>query len=714
MISQTEPMNQGVEPPKIQVLDYNTLHASATNPRQHFDEAALQELSENIEEHGIRMPLLARPSKLHSGGYEIVAGERRYRATGKALERLAEAENPQRYGALFKLPVIVEDLDDATVLELQLIENLQRQDLTPLEEARGYQRLLDLEGGEYTPEKIAHKIGKKIDTILNKLKMLKAPKILQTALEEGKVSERHLVLVATVPGDKAREECAKKVLKGTWDWQAQEDKPLSVRETLSVISDNYRMSLRQVMWSLDDETLVEAAGACSRCPHFAKYAAQQDAELAGSLGNGRGQTDPLTCMNPECWKKKQEATLKVIKAAQKEGGPQVMKPAEQEKIINERGDLLPGAKVVKLDDKLGYEILGHYNDDKAPTWREVIGTELAGAEVKVASTKGAGLVELVDKKAAIEAAKKHGKHKKIFDRVTEGGKKIKTEQELKQREKELFRQKVDQRARFVLFTHLGETALEKGVGREFLMALLDVSLREAGMDGCRFMAEWLKLEVHAPKKDTLSQAHYREAVIEHITARDSTLAELQVFSALATLAKWVKVAGIHTELVNPFEKLYGFDEKTIEALATSQIQSEMAQKEAKKKPKLKSKGRDTDAPGSTLEVNAQVATAEILKQGDKERKRAPSRKRGTVPPAPAPMMSVQELAGELGLNEPEQHQEAGEPMTWTLEQKAAALHAGTHDLATLIGQKPNRKDKEALKVWDAERYRVRAAAAKLR
>lgn len=715
MIAQTEPMNQGEEAPRIQYLEYVELHASPTNPRKHFDEGPMQELSENIHEHGVRMPLLARPSKEKPGSYEIVAGERRFRATGMALERLAKEEDEARYAKLFKLPVIVQDLDDATVLELQLIENLQRQDLTPMEEARGYQRLLDLPGGEYTPQKIAQKISKHVATVLTKLKILKAPESLQKALDAGYISERHLVLVASIPAEKAREECAKKVMEGKQHWDEEQRKPLSVRETLSLIADSYRMSLKGVLWSLDDAELVPAAGACSQCPHFAKKAAEQDPELASNLGNGRGDTDPMTCMHPDCWRKKQEATLKVMKAAEKGGDVKVMKPAEQEKVINDHGGILSGSKMVKLDDKLPYEILGHYNDEKAPTWREVIGPVPPAGSVQIANTKHAGLVELMDKKAAIEAAK-GGKHASIFARVMLNGKKEKTAAEVKQREKELFAQKVEQRERFVLFDHLAEVAAEKGGTMEAALVTFDIVMMDAGMDGCRFMAEWLKLEVQAPKKESLNQQHYREAVLKHVVERGCSKHEVETLIMLASVAKWVKITGIHSGLVKPIYNHYGFDAKTINALAKSQIEAELAAKAAKKKPKLKSKGRDLEPAAATEKANATVATAEIIKQGDKERKKAPSRKRGMVAVQPAkpekdPKDILETLAeqGQIFF-----HGSAEDPKTWTLEQKAKALIAGTHDLAVLIGVKPNRKDKEALKVWDAERYRVRTAAAKLR
>lgn len=751
MISQTEPTG-GLSPeaPQISYREFSALHASKTNPRTRFEPGPLQDLSLNIEEHGVRMPLLARISKEDPEKLEIVAGERRFRATGLALERLAAAEDQAGYERLFRLPVIVQDLDDSTVLELQLIENLQRQDLTPLEEAQGYQRLLDLEGGDYSPHKISQKIGKSVDTVLHKLRMLQAPKKLQEALEKGVVSERHLVMVASVPGTKAREECAAKVIKGEWNWQVDVSEPLSVRATIDLINREYRASLKKVPWDLDDRELMADAGACSSCPHFAKHAAELDSALAAELGNGRGQTDPMTCMNPACWRGKQDAYVKAMKPAAKEGKVTLLKPADQDKYVDDYGNIKGGSTVVKLDDKLPYEITGHYDEKKAPTWREVLDGVLPDGVKLVANTAKAGVVELVPRKDAIEAAKTHPKHKKLFEKVTAGGKKVQTESQKKEREAELLKNKIDQRMRPVLLTFLSDKALEKGMDAEAALVVLEVVMIEAGMDGCKLLADWLKLEVKAAKKgEHLGQGHYRSAVLEHVKERGSSKAEIDVMIMLASISKWLKVYGPRTSMMEPLQKFFGWDEKTIKALAKSEVEGEMAAKEAKKKPALKSKGRDLDPSAATEKANAAVAVAGIIKQGDKERKLKPSRKPGVGMFARGPeQVSVRGLeepkhlevvrqwkmvhpdrggaaaADELGITLDEAlacldylidetyHQKQKEdPKEWPLVQKIQAYKAGTHELKVLIGQKPNRSDKEGLRAWDRARKAVLNGAA---
>lgn len=141
-------------------------------PREIFDEKALIELSESIKEHGIIQPLVVRKI---GDKYEIIAGERRYKASLLA--------------GLNKIPVIIADLDDQKSAEVALAENIQRRDLTPIEEAKTYQRILKL--GNLTQDELAKRMGKNQSTVANKLRLLGLDETIQNALLENKISERH-------------------------------------------------------------------------------------------------------------------------------------------------------------------------------------------------------------------------------------------------------------------------------------------------------------------------------------------------------------------------------------------------------------------------------------------------------------------------------------------------------------------------------------------
>ena len=143
------------------------------NPRRHFAEAELTDLAQSIKQHGMVQPIVVRP--LHPGSYEIIAGERRWRAAQRA--------------GLVEVPVIIRDVDDRTALELALIENVQRSDLNPVEEARGYERLMD--DHDYTQADLAEVIGKSRSHVANTLRLLRLPDDILAMVQEGTITSGH-------------------------------------------------------------------------------------------------------------------------------------------------------------------------------------------------------------------------------------------------------------------------------------------------------------------------------------------------------------------------------------------------------------------------------------------------------------------------------------------------------------------------------------------
>ena len=145
------------------------------NPRRHFGEAELTDLSQSIREHGVVQPVVVRPSPTQQGRYEIIAGERRWRAAQRA--------------GLIELPVIVRDVNDRTALELAIIENVQRADLNPVEEALGYQQLIDEH--DYSQADLGQVIGKSRSHVANTLRLLKLPDVIRDMLVDGSLSAGH-------------------------------------------------------------------------------------------------------------------------------------------------------------------------------------------------------------------------------------------------------------------------------------------------------------------------------------------------------------------------------------------------------------------------------------------------------------------------------------------------------------------------------------------
>ena len=171
-------------------------------PRTYFNETELEELADSIKEHGVLQPLIVREKE---DKYEIIAGERRYQAA--------------KIAGLEEVPVIIKDVDDQTMLEMALIENLQRSDLNPIEEAKGYKQLLQTSG--MTQEELARTVSKSRSSITNSLRLLDLPEEIQQMLYEGKLTAGHARAILAVPDDEARIQLANKVV----------DEGLSVRTT---------------------------------------------------------------------------------------------------------------------------------------------------------------------------------------------------------------------------------------------------------------------------------------------------------------------------------------------------------------------------------------------------------------------------------------------------------------------------------------------------
>ena len=184
-------------------LKISEIEPNRSQPRKEFDEKALSELAESISEHGLLQPLLVRPLTL--GGYEIVAGERRYRAC--------------RMAGLTEVPVIIRELSESETMELALIENLQREDLTPLEEAMGYEVLMNEHG--FTQDEVSKSVGKSRPAIANALRLLKLPEGVKELLKENKISAGHARALLSLENEENMLELAELIVA----------KDLSVRQT---------------------------------------------------------------------------------------------------------------------------------------------------------------------------------------------------------------------------------------------------------------------------------------------------------------------------------------------------------------------------------------------------------------------------------------------------------------------------------------------------
>ena len=184
-------------------LPISQVEPGLKQPRKRFDEESLQDLADSIRIHGVIQPLTVR--RLASGYYQIIAGERRWRAA--------------KLAGLTEVPAVIIEADDRKVMELGLIENLQREDLNPMEEANGYKVLMEEYG--MTQEEVAQRVGKSRPAVANALRLLALPDPVHQLLEEGKLSAGHARAILAAPTGELQKKLAQKVV-------AEE---LSVRQT---------------------------------------------------------------------------------------------------------------------------------------------------------------------------------------------------------------------------------------------------------------------------------------------------------------------------------------------------------------------------------------------------------------------------------------------------------------------------------------------------
>ncbi|MGA1191382.1 MAG: ParB/RepB/Spo0J family partition protein [Bdellovibrionota bacterium] len=200
--------------PAVRFVPIKSVCPNPDQPRKHFEEAEVEELVSSIRNHGVLQPILVRPmpegSETQEGEFQSVAGERRWRSATRAK--------------LSHVPVIIRDIDDRDCLEISLIENVQRSNLTPLEEARGYQELISR--FQLTQAEVAEKVGKERASVANMVRLLRLPPSVQGLIDQGVISVGHAKAILTVKEPKLQVTLASKVV----------EEGLSVRELERIVS----------------------------------------------------------------------------------------------------------------------------------------------------------------------------------------------------------------------------------------------------------------------------------------------------------------------------------------------------------------------------------------------------------------------------------------------------------------------------------------------
>lgn len=324
-------------PVRFECLPLETIKPSGTNPRKHFDPVKLEELAASIRMQGVLQAILVRPEctvrvhqedmtkrwytqilniagKWNTQGvghdtqakaeieaatfrnrYELVAGERRLRAA--KLAKLAT------------IPAVVRELTDIQVLEMQVVENLQRDDLHPIEEADGYERLIKKHG--YTADSLAEKIGKSRSYIYGRLKLAALTPKSRDLFYDGKIEASTALLIARIPPNR-QDEAANEII----------EQDCSYRQAVDLVQDGYMVDLKGADFPIDDAMLLPKAGDCKACPKRSGNAK----DLFTDVKN------PNVCTDPDCFEKKREAHKVRLRAKLEAKGETVISGAQAKKI----------------------------------------------------------------------------------------------------------------------------------------------------------------------------------------------------------------------------------------------------------------------------------------------------------------------------------------------------------------------------------------------
>jgi len=357
-------------------IPLDRIELTGWNPRTTFDPDKLNELRDSILAIGVQQPVLVRPkpdSDAKNPRFQLIFGERRFKAS-----LLAKRET---------IPAIVSQLSDEQVVERMVVENGQRDDLHPFEEARGYARLRDQ--FNYTATMIAAAVSMSKRHVETRLQLMQLCPDVQQALLAGTIDVTRASLLVRIPDPKLQVEAMKIALKGDPE-DLDLDGFLTSRQLEDYIAENYTRALRGVPWKLDDAKLDPRAGACASCPKNAR--------------NMDGKKNSDVCTDLACFLRKQQAaTARRIEGARAIGQRVIQEPHLQ---INERWNsqttVTAGEeKFVRLTDRC-------HADRQGRNWRDLLGKTPDGLQKTVLIHTAAGVVEAVPAQVAIDKVKDAG------------------------------------------------------------------------------------------------------------------------------------------------------------------------------------------------------------------------------------------------------------------------------------------------------------------
>jgi ParB/RepB/Spo0J family partition protein len=353
-------MEPGQEGAQYAELLLDLIEPSKTNPRKRLDLVMIEELAESVRKVGVLQPILVRPHPVEPAMFEIVAGESRWRAA-----KVAELQY---------IPATIRDLTDLEALELQVLENLHRNDLHPIEEAEGFQQLLNANG--YTVDTLAERVGKSRSAIYASLKLCALCPEAREAFYHGKLTASTALLIARIPGAKLQAQAVNEITKPSHYGELP-----SYRDAAWTIRRRYALDLNNAVFDITDASLVPSAGDCTNCE-----------KRSGNCWEICPDIDSAdVCTDPDCFGEKRTAHIERLKQ-----DPDTI-TGEEAKEIFPNSSYFPSHK--------DYDRPSGWHEDKK--WSDWLGDELPTRTV-VLDKPDTDPIVVVDVQAALQLIEEKG------------------------------------------------------------------------------------------------------------------------------------------------------------------------------------------------------------------------------------------------------------------------------------------------------------------
>lgn len=581
------------------------------NPRKHFDEQKLNELALNLRKHGVIQPLTVRrrpaTDEYPHGIYELICGECRWRGS----DERSHPELPERLPAMETLPVLVRELSDADTLEIMLSENMQRQDLTELEQSDAFLRAMAQKNEKGEPvyasvEIFAEKIGVSRQYVQERLRLDRLPKVARKALEEARISFKTARVIVGCPG-KIIEDVADVVLNPgkyqIWIGDDYAKAPLNAEQTESEIEQRFVRRLKDAGFDLDDAKLLPEkiegeerieGGSCKTCPW--------------AIRAGRGNQENK-CLNPACFTKKQEifAAAELVKA--REAGHKILPEKEAERIITHAGNLKYGSGYVDLDEKpCRFERNEKVAETKVPTWEKIVMKGATTPPVVVVQDGMGKVHRLVEHKLAVVAAQEN--ETAHFLNITKGGARSAQQDDYKAQEaKARAEAKLKTVVSLQAMAELVEKVQSSEVPDGFWKWLAEIAAWHGGSDAGNFVVK---------RRALPGTGHYSDQVKAHGKKLKTDL-EQRAFAIELLVARIVKFNGVTDKMFKTVCEMYGVDAGAIDKRLSVEAAQKAKDAAAKKKAAEKKEKAKEGKSQREKKVPVPEVTKDVKKPASKKR-----------------------------------------------------------------------------------------------